>query len=97
MTCFIRFGKISVTCEGYDHPNDDYVLAGSCGLEYDLDITEEGKRFEKSAETVLLNIFALLLVLFGAGCVYIGNHLPHRTSSGFFDSSRRFSKKSSSS
>ena len=23
-----RFGKIQVTCEGYDYPNDPYVLRG---------------------------------------------------------------------
>ncbi|XP_002125157.2 store-operated calcium entry-associated regulatory factor-like [Ciona intestinalis] len=38
-----RFGKLQVTCEGYDHPNDVYVLKGSCGLEYTLEYTESGK------------------------------------------------------
>ncbi|CAL8078822.1 unnamed protein product [Orchesella dallaii] len=37
-----RFGKISVTCEGYDYPDDPYVLKGSCGLEYTLDLTGSG-------------------------------------------------------
>ncbi|XP_072050912.1 store-operated calcium entry-associated regulatory factor-like [Amphiura filiformis] len=37
-----RFGSIEVTCEGYDHPDDEYVLKGSCGLEYTLDLTKEG-------------------------------------------------------
>jgi len=27
-----RFGEISVTCEGYDYPEDLYVLKGSCGV-----------------------------------------------------------------
>jgi len=27
-----RFGEISVTCEGYDYPEDPYVLKGSCGV-----------------------------------------------------------------
>ncbi|CAN0212068.1 unnamed protein product [Lampetra planeri] len=31
-----RFGSISVSCEGYDYPDDPYVLRGSCGLEYSL-------------------------------------------------------------
>jgi len=30
------FGRISVSCEGYDYPDDPYVLRGSCGLEYEL-------------------------------------------------------------
>lgn len=33
----LRFNKIDVTCEGYDYPEDDYVLAGSCALEYSID------------------------------------------------------------
>ncbi|ELT97879.1 hypothetical protein CAPTEDRAFT_219816 [Capitella teleta] len=37
-----RFGKIEVTCEGYDHPDDPYILRGSCGLEYSLEMTKEG-------------------------------------------------------
>ena len=32
-----RFGKIDVTCEGYEYADDPYVLAGSCGLEYTID------------------------------------------------------------
>lgn len=38
-----RFGRVEVVCEGYDYPEDPYILAGSCGLEYTLDLTQEGK------------------------------------------------------
>ncbi|XP_078532634.1 store-operated calcium entry-associated regulatory factor isoform X2 [Lissotriton helveticus] len=44
-----RFGKLEVSCEGFDYPNDPYVLRGSCGLEYRLDLTEEGQRKSKSS------------------------------------------------
>ena len=27
-----RFGRIQVSCEGYDNPDDPYVLRGSCGV-----------------------------------------------------------------
>jgi len=27
-----KFGEISVTCEGYDYPDDPYILKGSCGV-----------------------------------------------------------------
>jgi len=37
-----RFGKIEVYCEGYDYPEDPYVLKGSCGLEYTLDLSNGG-------------------------------------------------------
>ncbi|XP_071510963.1 store-operated calcium entry-associated regulatory factor-like [Diadema antillarum] len=42
-----RFGQIEVTCEGYSSPDDDYVLKGSCGLEYTLDYTKEGMQQNK--------------------------------------------------
>lgn len=29
-----RFGKIEVSCEGYDYPDDPYVLKGSCGVSF---------------------------------------------------------------
>ncbi|CAI5441306.1 unnamed protein product [Caenorhabditis angaria] len=35
----MEFGAISVSCEGYDYPDDPYVLKGSCGLEYELEYT----------------------------------------------------------
>ncbi|CAD5215863.1 unnamed protein product [Bursaphelenchus xylophilus] len=37
-----EFGKITVSCEGYDRPNDPFILAGSCGLEYELDYSKKG-------------------------------------------------------
>ncbi|XP_073453742.1 store-operated calcium entry-associated regulatory factor [Aquarana catesbeiana] len=39
-----RFGKVEVSCEGFDYPDDPYVLRGSCGLEYTLELTEEGRK-----------------------------------------------------
>ncbi len=27
-----KFGKLSVSCEGYAYPEDPYILAGSCGV-----------------------------------------------------------------
>ncbi|KAH7986005.1 hypothetical protein HPB52_025267 [Rhipicephalus sanguineus] len=34
-----KFGTVEVTCEGYDYADDEYILAGSCGLEYRLEKT----------------------------------------------------------
>ncbi|CAI4229221.1 unnamed protein product [Auanema sp. JU1783] len=33
----LEFGEVTVTCEGYDYPEDRFILAGSCGLEYKLE------------------------------------------------------------
>ena len=27
-----QFGRIQVTCEGYEYPDDPYILKGSCGV-----------------------------------------------------------------
>lgn len=32
----VRLGTTDVSCEGYDSPDDDRILAGSCSLEYSL-------------------------------------------------------------
>lgn len=31
-----RLGKFEVTCEGFERAGDPYILAGSCGIEYEL-------------------------------------------------------------
>lgn len=31
-----KFSRLEVSCEGYEYPDDDYILAGSCGLEYTI-------------------------------------------------------------
>lgn len=33
----VKFNHIDIICEGYDYPEDDYKLLGSCGLEFTLD------------------------------------------------------------
>ncbi|XP_069781168.1 store-operated calcium entry-associated regulatory factor [Narcine bancroftii] len=42
-----RFGAVTVSCEGYNYPEDPYILKGSCGLEYVIDLTEEGLQRRK--------------------------------------------------
>lgn len=43
-----RFGETVVVCEGYDYPDDPYILAGSCGVEYTLELTQEGRDIRKA-------------------------------------------------
>ncbi|XP_020032505.2 store-operated calcium entry-associated regulatory factor [Castor canadensis] len=46
-----KFGKTVVSCEGYESSEDQYVLRGSCGLEYNLDYTELGlKKLKESGK-----------------------------------------------
>ncbi|NXD27771.1 SARAF factor, partial [Spelaeornis formosus] len=44
-----RFGQIEVSCEGYDYPDDPYILRGSCSLLFRLELTEEGERKVKNS------------------------------------------------
>lgn len=39
-----KFGETNVVCEGYDYPNDSYILKGSCGVEYTLERTGSRSR-----------------------------------------------------
>jgi len=38
-----KLGSTDVICEGYDSPDDPYILKGSCGVEYRLILTEQGE------------------------------------------------------
>ncbi|KAH7122416.1 transmembrane protein 66 precursor [Dendryphion nanum] len=39
-----KLGSTDVICEGYDSPDDPYILKGSCGVEYRLMLTEKGEK-----------------------------------------------------
>ena len=40
----VKFGYLNVQCEGYDYPDDPYILKNSCGLSYSL----SSRSFNKS-------------------------------------------------
>lgn len=44
----VEFKHVEVICEGYDYPEDDYILVGSCGLEFTLDYTSPHDHHERS-------------------------------------------------
>ena len=46
-----KFGSLDVICEGYDFADDDYVLVGSCGLEYRIEPTTKQKGFPSNPNT----------------------------------------------
>ncbi|KFZ66076.1 Store-operated calcium entry-associated regulatory factor, partial [Antrostomus carolinensis] len=43
-----RFGRMEVSCEGFDYPDDPYILRGSCSLLFRLELTEEAQRKVKN-------------------------------------------------
>ncbi|KAH0609676.1 uncharacterized protein H6S33_013162 [Morchella sextelata] len=47
-----KLGATDVICEGYDSPDDNYILKGSCGVEYRLALTDYGyEKYRSSAWT----------------------------------------------
>ena len=62
-----RFGEVEVVCEGYDYPEDPYITKGSCGLEYTLEYTKEGRlpnTKRNILQKVLARVNSLLLELY---------------------------------
>ena len=39
---YFKLGATDVLCEGYNYPDDPYILRGSCGVEYRLMLTDAG-------------------------------------------------------
>lgn len=69
-----QFGKIEVTCEGYDYPNDPFILAGSCGLRYELDYTSTGAKkqaFTPSKYMERINFESIVYILFFLFVAYL--------------------------
>lgn len=44
-------GKVTVTCEGYEYPQDSYVLKDSCALEYNLEYSGQQRDSRSRATT----------------------------------------------
>ncbi|CAF0894157.1 unnamed protein product [Brachionus calyciflorus] len=62
----VRFANLKVTCEGYDTANDDYILAGSCGLEYNLELVNFSHDFYNNKdlyETNKISNFLTLMIM----------------------------------
>lgn len=80
-----QFGRLEVSCEGYDYPNDDHVLAGSCGLEYTiLEASESSNsnfashpKAEKDSDGT--SILTLIVVVGAAGVALYYFLLPKET------------------
>jgi hypothetical protein len=80
-----EFDYLNVECEGYDYPDDPYILTGSCSLEYKLKYNSypslNRNTFESSNPIVGLCI--LLLIVY---CLC--NHEPKHFNRASYDSSK---------
>lgn len=52
MSDYYKLGRSNVICEGYDSPNDPYILKGSCGIEYELEYTPKYHQRHNNEQTV---------------------------------------------
>lgn len=63
-----RLGAVQVSCEGWKHANDPYILRGSCGLRYDLlKMQEDGKSGWVS--TLFFVVFLGFLIFMAISCL----------------------------
>lgn len=63
-----KFGRLQVSCEGFDYPDDPYVLKDSCGLEYEIDYDNShsgnyGYGYSDHGSQSSFNYFNLLVFL----------------------------------
>lgn len=62
----VKFGMMKVVCEGYSFPDDSYILANSCGLEYSLELSRNRNYDYYNSnlyETSKLSNFLTLLIM----------------------------------
>jgi len=65
--CF-RFGDVvEVTCEGFDYPEGPHILAGSCALQYTMDLTMEGRIKQEKAGMISFLLLLFIVVLDALG------------------------------
>ena len=56
-----KFGRTDVFCEGYEFPDDDHILNGSCGVEYTLEVKTPYVR--KKGSLLILVGFSILFMM----------------------------------
>ena len=79
------FGQLEVLCEGYDHQDDSYVLAGSCGLEYTLNVDNTHQNFhvkENGASYGGLFSFVAIVAIVFIVCYLFGSKSTQNYQSG---------------
>lgn len=62
-TCHL--GTTTVSCEGFTSPEDDYVLAGSCGVEYTIHCLQAPSTPVTTTKPVQPEALAIFLILTG--------------------------------
>jgi len=71
----VKLGKTVVSCEGYDYPDDSFVLKGSCGISYHLDRTNfDGYDSRPPTGVYVFSFMCFCLLIFSLiGCLCSGD------------------------
>ena len=64
----LRFGRLRVQCEGYDHRDDEHILEGSCGLQYTLRSAGSGAGDDEECGGSGVLALLVVLCLLGSCC-----------------------------
>ncbi|OAF65208.1 hypothetical protein A3Q56_07082, partial [Intoshia linei] len=59
----VKFGTLDVNCEGYDYPEDPYILVNSCRLLYSLHRIDGRKSETSNGESFLPILFIIGLII----------------------------------
>ena len=73
----IKFTRLDVTCEGYDYPDDPYILKGSCGLSYSLSYKSNNNSYsnnEKGSDDLSGLLLIILIILGLSSCLSEPNY-----------------------
>lgn len=61
----VKFGRLDVSCEGFNYPNDPYIVQGSCGLTYTLESTLADSSYKPDSSSMSAGfVFTIFLTLF---------------------------------
>ena len=71
-----RFGRVQVSCEGYEHPDDTYILKDSCGLEYEIDEKYSQPSLISFTNVFLIAAIGFLLYLLYQDCLEVDTTAP---------------------
>ncbi|KAK4468900.1 hypothetical protein MN116_008060 [Schistosoma mekongi] len=60
----VSLGSINVNCEGYDYPDDEFIVYDSCALEYELNVRSpiRAKRYNRVFEKVQNNAGYFIII-----------------------------------